>query len=291
MSTNIPELEEEKLSKGLTCENSIPLINTDTSQDKETNYYSENLELEAIQELECQSDEMDFKTVFPELPEEIFDKENRMTATDQDGWRSVASFQINYQIKQDEEETKRRTCIYNQFTEQENVWSGFADEEAYHWLLQELGEIEQQKTGGAPHDSIQSAPAIEITQLKVVQLDQRQQAMVVTHANPLLPGVLKSKCPFNIEVSFRLIGLPIAELVAKQTTYHARCEAKNLQTRQMLHIADSETGSLTERNLAYTAQLSGTMPQPGDYRFHILVMLHYAPIRSALLEIPILQVV
>ena len=157
-----------------------------------------------------------------------------------------------------------------------------------------------------PDEEMEEPVRLEITQLKVCQpLEieetetegaeaediETEKIMVVDTTKRLLPGKLPKEKPFDVEVTFQLLGKGALELTKQPFTYHTEIYGHNRVTRKDLTVGQVSVGTLVDGELIYKSRFPEvTLPEAGPYHLQIITRLEGASVGPDLLELPFVQV-
>jgi hypothetical protein len=139
--------------------------------------------------------------------------------------------------------------------------------------------------------AVRPPTAFKITQIKVLQPPQTENPITLDVNQQPSPMSLQKNQPFEMEVTFQLVGSAAIDLTREAIPYHVELFLRDRTTKETLppYYAISP---LIENDLTYTSLVTGAAPpQPGLYHLWIIVRLEKGYTGSGLFELPILQVV
>jgi hypothetical protein len=104
--------------------------------------------------------------------------------------------------------------------------------------------------------------------------------------------MLYNEKPFELEVSFQILGTGSVDLTREPIPYHVQCFIQNRETRERVQPESRSSSTLTEGQLSYTTRLpEAILQQPGAYRFQIVTQLDGGHASPDVFELPFVQVV
>lgn len=207
-------------------------------------------------------------------------------------WNSIASFKVDYQIRQVNGNAEQRIVAQHLETDAIERWGTFETDLLQHWLRDRVETCLPLRTEHPlVAEPITTEPIVaEITQLRVMQPYYMKLPMVADRNSPIFSSAIQTDQPFALEVSMQFAGLTEANQ-PKQVAYRVQCLARNLATGSTDSLGDVTAYSLPDDS-AYTILLpSLRLRQPGTYRLKILVTLPHAPATLGQFKVPMLQVV
>ncbi|XHX80118.1 MAG: hypothetical protein RBJ76_09385 [Stenomitos frigidus ULC029] len=207
-------------------------------------------------------------------------------------WDSIASFQVNYQTRSLGPVTEQRLVVQQLGTDAAESWSTFDTNRLQQWMRDRLEmSLPPLQTPLQTELAMQTAIAVEITQLRLMQPHYMRQPMTVVPNSPLFLDTIQTAKPFALEVLMQFVGLTDAHQ-GKQVTYRVQCLARNLATGTAESLSDLTTSvSLSDRSHYSVFLPSLLLRQPGTYRLRVLVTLQQAPAALGQFKVPMLQVV
>lgn len=248
-----------------------------TNQDLESSSSSDNILLVESEETQSHGSAIELK------PEE------RPKGEPTQEWATIASFTLEFQSRVVADRQDQQVIVQYIEGDQEKVWTALDDDTIYPWVLNRVNNaLEKLPKNQQP----EVAPSIiEITQIRFLQPLHAVTAMVVDEANSLLRDALRSSDPIALEVTFKLAGLDVAELIQQALPYQIQGKFHNRVTGANIPIGSNQSSHLIEDQRSYTIRLPEVQLAPGPYQLQIVATLHHASVPPALFEIPILQVV
>jgi hypothetical protein len=220
---------------------------------------------------------------------------NSFPASEEEEWRSLASFSVEFQTRQVEGQIEHRTIVRHVETDVVKVWSGIDGEQLQRWFLAQASKLNQAEF--AAEQQLAKIPVVvEISQLRVFQRSQNGIPFIVNQMHQAFPSFIKMNEPFSLEVAFELAGLDRAGLDRTgvgQVTYSAQSYARDRLTGAITHLSDTEANiSVKPGQSLYTVVLpESTLPQSGIYCLQVLLILQDIPATPGYFEVPMLQVV
>lgn len=207
-------------------------------------------------------------------------------------WDSIAAFQVNYQTRSLGQVTEQRLVVQQLGTDAAESWSTFDTNRLQQWMRDRLEmSLSPLQTPLQTELAMQTAIAIEIPQLRLMQPHYMRQPMTVVPNSPLFSDTIQTAKPFALEVSMQFVGLTDAHQ-GKQVAYRVQCLALNLATGATESLSDLTTNvSLDDRSRYSVLLPSLLLRQPGLYRLKVLVTLQQAPATLGQFKVPMLQVV
>ncbi len=135
------------------------------------------------------------------------------------------------------------------------------------------------------------AVRMKITKIQAFQPPQKQTPTITCQAGKPFLGFLVADQPFNLQVSFDLVGSDIEDITKKEIPYDVQFFARDFSFGKGSDLGTSEPETLVDSHTSYEAKLSGVTLSPGNYRLRVLVKVKNTPPISDFLEVPLLQVV
>lgn len=202
--------------------------------------------------------------------------------TVQENWHDLASFTIEFQTRQVQEQLEQRSIVCHRETDAVETRPDMNTAALHRWMLRQL-------KGRPAHD--EAPMRVEITQLRVIRSTQSERPIVVSQTQPLFSDTIQRGEPFTLEVSMSVVGSAPARRLDQQVVYRAQCVARHLSTRLETDLGDI-TAHLAEGNQAtYTAQFPiARLQQPGLYRLTVGVILQNISASPGYFKVPILLV-
>jgi hypothetical protein len=132
---------------------------------------------------------------------------------------------------------------------------------------------------------------VKIQEVQAFQPPQAKTPTAIAEAAKQFQGFLVGDEPFDLRVSFDLVG-PGADAMAKtQIPCRAQILTRKLPIGERAVLGETEPHNLTEIQKPYTVKLPEVSLSPGMYRLRVLVRLLSTPPIGDYLEVPLLQVV
>jgi hypothetical protein len=221
----------------------------------------------------------------------------------ENGWKPIASFVVEYQIREaGEQPTKRRTVAHHMEEDCTRTWPAFAGSQLYLWIFDQIPrEFAPKQEEDEPPQPAQSREAsvagIASTAVKITQLRILQPANLTSPVQSLDPythfqaSVLR-KQPFSFEVDFELVGPKAEEVARDKVGWSAEAKTFDPASRTSLKLCESGPHSFEKGRLKYELNLPEFCLQEGTHHVWVLITTE----RSALalpdfLDIPKLLVV
>jgi hypothetical protein len=211
-------------------------------------------------------------------------------------WKSLASFVIEFQMKENGEP---RTIGHLLETDTTAIWPGFNGGHVCRWMLEAAHELLPASPPAPPPAPLAAEPpppaipqptlagaSLHIAQLRLLQPPDSSQPLVISPAGEL-GGPIRADQPFALELSLDLAGveggLPAGAIPDSQARFSARDQATGVS----IHLGDASARAgqplailLPEASLPF-----------GSYRFYVQATLPGAVARPDFMESPMLTVV
>ena len=219
-------------------------------------------------------------------------EDNAIVPMEEIDWRSLATFSIEFQTRQIEDQIEKRIIAHYTEGDSSRTWSDRETEQLRQWMLAQISQGRQPET----ETEIESAGAIspvkvEIGRLWAFQPPQSGVPIVITEAGQSFPGFIRSREPFVLEILFRLTGQTLAETSRAHITYQVQASLRNHSTGATTSLVDTPINTLVEDQPAYIATIPGTTLLPGIYRLQVLATLQGILATPGYFETSLLQVV
>ena len=205
-------------------------------------------------------------------------------------WRSLATFTIEFQTRQIEDQIEKRIVAYHPEGESRRTWSDLETEQLPQWMLAQISQGRQPETEIEGPAEV-SPVKVEISRLWAFQPPQSEVPIVITEAGQSFPGFIRSSEPLVLEILFQLTGQTSADTRREQITYRVQAYLRNYSTGATTPLADTPPNTLVEDQLSYIAKIPGASLLPGIYRLQVLATLQGILATPGYFETPLLQVV
>lgn len=211
-----------------------------------------------------------------------------------EAWRPFASFTVEFRERTTADQSRAyQTAVHHMETDTDAIWPGIESKELCAWMLEQVGDREEQK---ATEDSqVESKPAppspipMTITQVRIFQPPNADTPTAIGEPGRPLQGIIKNVQPFALEATFQFAARDI-DAISLESTYQAQFFAQSLTIGPNLLLGSTKPTGIVVDKAMYTARLSQTSLQTGIYRLQVLVSLQSKPPNVGYLEIPLLQV-
>lgn len=230
-------------------------------------------------------------------PENSETGKKERTLGEEDGWKPFASFVVEFQVRQQAGQAQeRQTKVHYMEADKSETWPGLEAEQLCQWMLAQVTgkrkpEPKRDELPAEIKPALTPPVTVAVSRIGVFQPPQAQTPVGFAQAQQLFPGAIKGDEPFGLEVSFGLAGPTAADLIKKHPSYLAKFYVRSISTGAKLHLGDTQSDTLSEGKLNYTAVLPTATLTPGVYRLEALITFRDAPIGPGYLEVPMLQVV
>lgn len=202
-------------------------------------------------------------------------------------WSSFASFRLAFQSRSSEEQCEQQVVVRHIDGNEEKIWSTPTDENIYAWILERANVVRDERP--AAIETMSMEPAVEITQIKFLQPSVAAAGMMVDQTHSLPSGLLQSREPVALEVSFTLFGMDNTE--SSQTSYQIQGKFHNRATRDNIPFRLRQAEHLVAGQRSYMVRLPEVVLSPGPYEMDIVTTLQNSEIHPAMLHVPVLQVI
>ncbi|HAA29650.1 MAG TPA: hypothetical protein DCE56_20605 [Cyanobacteria bacterium UBA8553] len=222
-------------------------------------------------------------------------EENITSSGEEDGWRTFASFLVEFQSRQiDGQVEEQQTTIRHLEANTVQTWSGIESERLNPWIICQV-DAAKPRSPEAPPEAQRSRVSpvkVAIDQLRIWQPPQTEMPMVVDTASGLFSGMIRSDQPLALEVGFRLAQLNTPHVPRGQMRCLVQGYVRDRTTHAITSLGETMLDTLTEGKPSYKVTLPATtLEQPGIYRLQVLVTLQGTPAIPAYFEVPVLPVV
>jgi hypothetical protein len=229
-----------------------------------------------------------------------------------DGWEYTAAFAVEFKARKVEGiEKAREINVRPVEITKDGTWGDVTDEEPtvvggeqlYQWMLGQVGEEVPAEPEKVPQIEPEEEPPIEekpaqappvrvkLLDVRAFQPPEVKTATAIGEAGKPFSGFLTGDEPFDLQVSFDLVGPGADDLAKEQIPYRAQFFTHELPIGEHVLLGDTEPGTLSESHRSYTARLAEVSLPPGMYRLRVLARLQSTPPIGDFLEVSLLQVV
>jgi hypothetical protein len=176
-------------------------------------------------------------------------------------------------------------------------------EELYQWMLEQLtektpsepGEVHkhEKKTGTSyrkiPIDT--TDVKMKITEVLLYQPPEIETPTVKGEMGKPFHGLLVGDQPFDLQVSFDLVGSDTKEVTKKNIPFSAKFLTRELPLGEPSVLGNTDPKTLLNNHTSYKVKLSDVSLSPGVYCLQIFAKLFSSPPIHDYLEVPLLQVI
>lgn len=206
-------------------------------------------------------------------------------------WSTFASFAVEFQDRQIENRTEKRTLVRHVETDTVESWSSIEGEHFKRWILGQVSQtrpsepLRQQPTAATP-------AMIKIRQLHLLQPPETRMPVLIAQAGRIVSNSIRSNELFSFEVTFELIGDALTDIAGRQAAYCVQWDAKNLAPpHEIISLGDTEPKLVVAGQTSYTTRLPAVILHSGIYRLQILVILRGVVALPTFFDALVLQVI
>jgi hypothetical protein len=227
-------------------------------------------------------------------------------------WEYIAAFVLEFKARKVEgvEEAQEINVRPVEITK-DGTWGDVTDEKPtvvegerlYRWMQEQVvvkaplepekvPQIEPEEEPPAEEEPAEvPSVMVEIKRVQAFQPPQAKTPAVIAEAAKPFQGFLGGDEPFDLQVSFNLVGPGAKAIAQKQIPYRAHFFSRELPIGERAVLGATEPDTLAENQTSYTVKLPEVFLSPGRYRFRVLVRLLSTPPIGDYLEVPLLKVV
>lgn len=220
-----------------------------------------------------------------------------------DGWKPFASFIIEYQEHTSKGQVKYRTTAHHIEADNSTSWIGIEGELHCQWMLEQLGDRENNKSFGIEYP-IEKHPAkretrhltkdsvvVRITEIRTFQ--PQKAGVPLGTGKPAKPFGSNIKCdiPFALEAHFELTGEPLANMSQKHIIFRARAYVQEQSTEESIYLGDMKSDIAVNGEIVHVARIPNIILPAGTYRLFVIVTVQSESVTPDFITLPEFKVI
>lgn len=225
-----------------------------------------------------------------ELPSNTMPREN--------GWKPIASFVVEYQIRMASEQlTERRTVAHYMEEDHTHTWPGIEGKQLCEWIINQIPQTLSRNLEPLNKQHLGELQDVKSTAIRITHLRIRQPANPTSPITSIEPGthsqasVLHGQ-PFHVEIDFELVGSKAEEVADGKVRWKAETRTFSLTSHTDLQLCESGPHFFEEGRLKYTLSMPEVSLQQGFRRMWTLITPEQSSsVLPDFLDIPNFQVV
>jgi hypothetical protein len=220
-------------------------------------------------------------------------------------WKDYASFMVYFEAREVEGKEEKRIKVHHLEKDKSKEFPGITPDH-FLWMLEQAGESltalkvpEPEKWEPSKPEPEEERPVIEpekeaevnITEIRVFQPPKAKKPLASSAAGQPLQKELSAGKPFALEVLISLGGEAAQSVANKNATYRARIIANEIDTKEGIHLGDTEPEAFVEGTLDYSVKSPEATLEAGEYGLWVLVTVQAANVLPNFLVIPLIKLV
>jgi predicted flap endonuclease-1-like 5' DNA nuclease len=231
------------------------------------------------------------------------DKEESVGPKTQDRpWKSDGMFLVEFQTRSQEDQAiEFRTKVKYLETEQKEFWPGIEVKQIGQWMIEQAGLKLDQGSQGTLVVETESVPVndaespertvLALTDLRFYQPPDVEISLASEKDGKLYAAVIKADRSFDIVSKLNVDSQKVETIGKHEIAYQVQFFAQNHDTREKVHLGNTNPDLLSDGKTHYSARLTGITLRSGTYRLQAVVFAEATNVAPGYLELPRLHVV
>ncbi len=217
-------------------------------------------------------------------------------------WKSIAMFMVEFRKRRlDEQTVEHQTKVKYLETEECDTWDGIEIQQIGSWMVKQAGSklyhglLETLTVGSESEqgmdEDLPERIALTLTELRFYQPTGVEAWWSSRKDEKQYAGVIQADQSFDVVFTLE-IDDQMTEIIRKQEiAYQVQFFLQNRDTKEKVHIGDTQPDFLCEEQTHYSAELTGIMLRPGTYRLQAVVISEVKSVVPSYFELPRFHVV